>query len=263
MKTRHNIFASLAWTAILFGGFSLTAEANTLTFSGTINQVTGGTSFDIWKFKVQSAGTFTVDLAAYEATQSSTTALGYASNDINGDGKLTWLDPDTHFYKDDGHLDATDALVRCDDTANNCAVYQNGLDAGTSPVVVTTHLQSEAAADGSVHFRRDPWFDATFAAVGDYLFLVADYRLTPDEAEGGYNGFGGSADAFSAPSGFLNPILDHADYRVTLSSDSLSFSRVDNTITVTAVPLPAAVWLFCSALVGIGTIGGRNMKIAA
>ncbi|MCK9606953.1 MAG: VPLPA-CTERM sorting domain-containing protein [Methylomonas sp.] len=253
---QHISFLALA--GILGTGFANTVAANTLTFAGTINQVAGGTSFDTWKFIIQSAGTFTVDLAAYEATQSSTSSAGYVSHDINGDGELTWLDPDTHFYQDDGHLDAIDALVRCDDTQNNCAVYQNGLDASSSPVVVNSHLQSESALDGTVHFRRDPWFDTTFAAAGNYLFLVADYRLTPAEAEGGYNGFGGSPDSFSAPSGFVEPILDHADYKVTLSSDTLNFSISGNTITVTAVPVPAAFWLFGSALVSMGAIGRRK-----
>lgn len=237
--------------------FMAPAQANTLQFSGTIHQVTGGTSFDTWKFNVQTAGSFTVDVAAYEASQSSTTAAGYYTSDINGDGELTWLDPDTYFYKSDGHLDAVDALVRCDDTQNNCAVYQNGLTATTSPVVLTTHLQSETPVDGSVHFRRDPWFDVTIAA-GEYLYLVADYLLSPAEAAGGYNGFGGSADTFSKPTGFVNPIVDHADYRVTLSSNTLNFSLSGNTITVSQVPVPAAVWLFGSALTGLAAFGRRK-----
>lgn len=237
--------------------FMAPAQANTLQFSGTINQVTGGTSFDTWKFNVQTAGSFTVDVAAYEASQSNTATAGYYTSDINGDGELTWLDPDTYFYKNDGHLDAVDALVRCDDTQNNCAVYQNGLTASTSPVAVTTHLQSETPVDGSVHFRRDPWFDVTIAA-GDYLYLVADYLLSPAEAAGGYNGFGGSADTFSKPTGFVNPILDHADYRVTLSSNTLNFSISGNTITVSQVPVPAAVWLFGSALGGLAAFGRRK-----
>lgn len=257
-----NTLLSLALAGIFSSGFAGSAQANSITLSGTINQVTGGTSFDTWKFNIRSAGSITVDLAAYEATQSSVSTAGYANVDINGDGELTWLDPDTHFYKDDGHLDAIDAIVRCDDTQNNCAVYQNGLDADSSPIVVSSHLQAESSLDGSAHFRRDPWFDATFNAAGDYLFLVADYRLTPAEAEGGYNGFGGSPDTFSAPSGFVDPILDHGDYQITLSSDSLNFFRSGNTITVTAVPLPAAVWLFGSALLGIGAIG-RRKSVAA
>ena len=240
------------------------AQANSVVVSGTINQVTGGTSFDTWKINMQTAGTFTVDVAAYEASQSNIATPGYATNDINGDGELTWLDPDTYFYKATGNaLLATDALVRCDDTANNCAVYQNGLTSATSPAVVTTHLQTETPVDGSVHFRRDPWFDVSLQT-GNYLYLVADYLLSPAEAAGGYNGFGGSADTFSKPTGFVGTaVLDHADYRYTLSSNTLNFSVSGDTITVTSVPAPAAIWLFGSALAGFGVFGRKKSALAA
>lgn len=211
-------------------------HANTVVISGTINQVTGGTSFDTWKINMQTSGTFTVDVRGYEASQSNIATAGYYTSDLNGDGELTWLDPDTYLYKDDGQLDAVDAVVRCDDTANNCPVYQNGLTDATSPAVVTSHLQTETFVDGSIHFRRDPWFNVNLAA-GSYAYVVADYRLDPTEAAGGYNGFGGSADTFSAPSGFVSPILDHADYQVTFSSDTLNFAVSGNTITVSANPV--------------------------
>lgn len=230
------------------------AQANSITFSGTLNKLSGGTTFDTWKFDIQTAGNFTVDVLAYEASQSSTATAGYYTSDINNDGELTWLDPDTYFYNNTGNpLAATDALVRCDDTANNCAVYQNGLTAATSPIVVTTHQQSETFVDGSVHFRRDPWFDVS-AAAGNYLYLVGDYRLDPAEAAAGIN----AGDSFSAPNGFTSPILDHGDYKVTLSSSTLNFALNGNTISVTAVPVPAAVWLFGSAIAGLSAIGRRK-----
>ncbi len=241
--------------------FASTAQANSVNFSGTINKQAGGTTFDTWKFNIQSVGNFTVDLKAYEASQSSTTTAGYYAADINGDGELTWLDPDTYFYRNTGSpLIATDAIVRCDDTANNCAVYQNGLTAATSPLVVTTHQQTEAFVDGSIHFRRDPWFDVNVVSPGSYLYLVADYRLDPAEAAGGIN----AGDSFSAPTYFVGPILDHADYQVTLSSSELNFSinNLTNTITVTAVPVPGAIWLFGSALAGFGVFGRRKTIIA-
>lgn len=244
----------LVVAGLLGSALSTTAVANTLVVSGTVFKQAGGTTFDTWKMNMSSAGTFTVDVRAYEASQSSTTATGYHAADLNGDGELTWLDPDTYFYQDTGlSLQAADALVRCDDTGNNCPVYQNGLTAATSPVVVTSHLQSEAPVDGSIHFRRDPWFDVN-AAAGSYLFLVADYLLSPGEAAGGIN----ANDSFSPPSGFVNPITDHADYQVTFSSDTLHFELSGNTISVTAVPVPAAVWLLGSALAGIGVTGRRR-----
>lgn len=234
--------------------------ANQLTINGTLNKLTGGTTFDTWKFKILGTGTFTVDVAAYEASQSNINTAGYYTHDINGDGELTWLDADTYFYHNTGNaLAATDAIVRCDDTANNCAVYQNGLTAATSPLVVTTHQQSEPAQDGSVHFRRDPWFDVSVVAPGDYLYLVADYLLSPAEAATGING----GDNFSVPTGFTSPITNHADYRVTFSSDTLAFSLSGNTITVSQVPVPAAAWLFGSALFGLVGITRRKSPAMA
>lgn len=235
------------------------AQANTLSFSGTLFKNASGTSFDTWKFNIQTAGSFTVDVAAYEASQSNIATAGYYTSDINGDGELTWLDPDTYFYKDTGAaLQATDAIVRCDDTANNCAVYQNGLNAATSPLVVTTHQQNETFLDGSVHYRRDPWFEVNTVTPGNYLYLIADYLLSSTEAQGGIN----SNDSFSSPSGFVSPITDHADYRITLSSDTLNFSLNGSVITVTAVPLPGALGLFASAFAGLGLLGRRQIKAA-
>ena len=232
--------------------------SSTAAVSGTLYKQTGGTTFDTWKINVLTAGTFTVDLRAYEASQSSTTAAGYFASDLNGDGELTWLDADTYFYKDDGHLDAADALVRCDDTQNNCAVYQNGLTAVTSPAVVTTRLQSDTPVDGSIHFRRDPWFDVTLAA-GNYLYLVADFRLDPAEAASGING----NDNFSPPSNFVNPTLDHADYQITFSSNTLKFQVNGDNITVSQVPLPVAGWLFGSAFIGIGILTRKKTGMMA
>lgn len=248
---------SIALTGLLGSLFITPALANTVVVSGTLLKDATGTTFDTWNINMPVAGAFTVDVRAYEASQSNINTAGYYAADLNGDGELTWLDPDTHFYLNDGHLDATDALVRCDDTGNNCPVYQNGLTALTSPVTVVSHAQAETFVDGSIHFRRDPWFDVTMAA-GSYSYLIADYSLSTAEAASGING----NDNFSAPSGFANPILDHADYQITFSSDTLNFSVSGNTINVAAVPVPAAVWLFGSAVAGFTALGRRKQSQA-
>jgi hypothetical protein len=230
--------------------------ANSLVVDGAILKNDLGTTFDAWTFKILGAGSFTVDVAAYEASQSSVTAAGYYTHDINGDGELTWLDPDTYFYHDTGAIQATGAIFRCDDVQNNCggatgaSNYFNGYTPETSPLTRTSRLQSEAPVDSSAHFRRDPWYDVTVNTAGDYLFLIADFRLDPAEAAAGING----GDSFSAPTGFAGPVLDHADYRVTFSSSDMLFSLDGNTIVVSPIP-EAQTWAML--LAGLSFIGWR------
>jgi len=243
---------------LLSGAIATTAQANALDVSGTLYRLTTGpllgTTFDTWRVNMQAAGSFTVDVLAYEASQSNVVTAGYFTSDLNGDGQLTWLDPDTYFYRDTGTLRAADALVRADDINNNTPVYQNGLTEVTSPVKVTSLTQAEGATDGSIHFRRDPAYTVT-AEPGNYLLLIADFRLDPAEAEGGIN----TNDNFSPPTGFIDPITDHAAYHLAFRSDSLNFSLDGTTITVSPVPLPAAAWLFGSGLAAMAGIARRRM----
>lgn len=244
---RAAIAAGLALAAIG------SAQANTLSVNGTLFLQAGGTSFDTWKVVMTTAGSFSVDVLAYEASQSNTSTAGYFAADLNGDGELTWLDPDTHWYLDDGSASLTSAnhLARCDDIANNCATVN------TATISLATRTQAQGAADGSIHFRRDPAFDITLAA-GNYRYVMSDYRLTDAEAAAGIN----SGDTFSAPGGFVGPILDHGDYRITFSSDTLHFAVSGDTITVSQVPLPGAVWLFGGVLAGFG-VSVRRKALAA
>jgi len=171
---------------------------------------------------------------------------------LNGDGELTWLDLETHWYLDDGSanpLSAANHLARCDDIANNCATV------GNSTISLATRTQAQGAADGSIHFRRDPAFDVTLAA-GSYQYAIADYRLTDAEARAGIN----TGDSFSAPHAYVDPILDHGDYRITFSSATLNFALNGETITVSQVPLPGAVWLFASAVFGL-RLGIRRKRM--
>ncbi|MCQ8181061.1 hypothetical protein NP603_08075 [Methylomonas sp. SURF-1] len=229
------------------------AQANTLVVDGTLFRQAAGTTFDVWNIAMQTAGSFSVDLVAYEASQNNVATAGYATADLNGDGELTWLDPDTHWYQDDGSagLSAANHLARCDDIANNCATVSTGT------ISLTTRSQEQGAADGSIHFRRDPAFDIALAA-GAYRYVIADYRLTDAEAAAGIN----SGDSFSAPGGYANPILDYADYRITFSSDTLNFALSGNTITVSQVPLPGTVWLFGSVVAGWSLSARRKAATA-
>lgn len=221
---------SLALLCLISGTFVSSVSASTLTVTGIITESDAGTTFDTWKIKMVNAGAFKVNLLAFESTSNSADE----ASDINGDGEFTYLDPDTYFYKDTGgSLVAADLLARCDDINNNC-------DTVDTPTIKLSSLsQAEGAADGSIHYRRDPAFNVELIS-GDFLYLVADYRLKPSEAEAGIN----SGD------GIRNDPL-YADYQVTFSSDTMKFDVSGNTITVSSVPVPATAWLFASGLAGL------------
>lgn len=212
------------------GVFISSASANTIIVSGTIYETNAGTNFDTWKINMVNAGAFKVNLLAHESTDNDVNN----SSDINGDGEFTYLDPDTYFYTDTGNpLVEGDFLARCDDINNNCDTID------TPSIKLSSLDQAEGASDGSIHFRRDPAFEVELTT-GNFLYLVADYRLKPSEAEAGING-GDS---------IRNDLL-HADYQIIFSSDTMHLGVSGNTITVSSVPVPAAVWLFGTGLVGL------------
>lgn len=113
----------------------------------------------------------------------------------------------------------------------------------TSTIQLSSLTEAEGATDGSIHHRRDPAFNVTLAA-GEYLYLMADYRLKPSDAEAGFD-FGNEI------CNLTDEVEGHADYRITFSSDTLNFNVSGNSINVSAVPVPAAFWLFGSAIFGL------------
>ncbi|OAI09900.1 hypothetical protein A1359_18155 [Methylomonas lenta] len=241
-------FIKILTAAALISGSSLAPAqaANSLEINGSLFQLVDGTTFDSWKIVMPTAGSFKVNVLAYESTDNTVAN----AQDINGDGEFTYIDPDTHFWLNDGSANplsnAANHLARCDDIGNNC------------PAVDTANFKLDdlgavfGASDGSIHAQRDPAYEVTLAA-GNYLFVMADYRLTEAEAAGGIN----TGDTIRN-----TDVGGHGDYRVTFSSDNLRFSLSGDTITVSQVPVPAAVWLFGSAIIGMIGIGRRKVVAA-
>ncbi len=228
----------LPLTMILSSLVISSVQANTVSVSGNILYTSQngqwGTTYDKWNINMLDAGSFKVNVQAFESTSNSADD----AVDINGDGEFTYLDPDTYFYKNTGNpLVADDFLARCDDINNNC----NTID--TATLKLSSLTEAEGATDGSIHFRRDPAFNVTLAA-GEYLYLMADYRLSTSDAEDGFD-FGNKI------RNLPDEIEGHADYMITFSSDTMHFDVSGNSINVSAVPVPAAFWLFGSAIFGL------------
>lgn len=240
-------FIKILTTAVLISGTTLAPAqaANSLEINGSLFQLANGTTFDVWKIVMPTAGSFKVNVLAYESTDNTTAN----ARNLNGDGEFTYIDADTHFWLDDGSANpltnAANHLARCDDIANNC----NPID---TPDFKLNDLGTDfGASDGSIH-KRDPAYEVTLAA-GNYLFVMADYRLTETEAAAGING----------TDTIRNTVVGgHGDYRVTFSGDNLSFSLSGNSIVVSQVPVPATAWLFGSAIIGMIGIGRRKVVAA-
>ena len=245
--TRLNKLTIVAAMTTLIGALSSQAQAaNTLVINGNLQQLDNGSTFDIWKINMQATGSFKMNVQAYESTDNTTAN----AVDLNDDGEFTYIDPDTHFWLDDGSsnplTNAAHHLARCDDIANNCPVIN------TADFKLNDLGASFGASDGSIHFQRDPAYEVTMAA-GNYLFIMADYRLTDTEAAAGINT--GDSIRNTSPGG-------HGDYRISLSSDDLHFSLAGDTITLSQVPLPGAAWLFGSAVLGMISVNRRKSLVA-
>ena len=203
------VLAALAFPLAIL---PLAASADTQSASGTIFKTAEGTTVDYWKIDVTTAGTLTIDVLAYESTDN-TLANG---RDLNHDGVITFLDPDTSLFHYDGSRIATsDWMLRCDDVGNSNGVCGNG-----------------GLADGSIS-HRDPYFSVALTP-GSYLYVVGDYRTTPEEAVAKLN----AGDSLRNGGTF-------GTYSFTVSSNDAGFS-------VSAVPEPES---FAMLLAGLGLIG--------
>jgi hypothetical protein len=252
-------------------------RANTLEIYGQLeaNAQLTTTTIDEYHFVMQATGTMNVSVLGYDASQNSTSTAGYYTQDVNlgnplekTPGELTWLDPDTQWWYDDPNgLTNSDAIIRCDDLANNCPKYAgtSSLNSSTAvsglPISVTSEPLSALGGDGSIN-KRDPWYNATFSQTGNYLLAIGQYYSKYSEVESGIHSGGFT----EYPTGYANPIVSYANYELILSSSTLDFSQNGMTITVTAaepsaVPLPGAVWSFLAGMMGLFAFSNRKESL--
>ncbi|OAI04852.1 hypothetical protein A1353_12295 [Methylomonas methanica] len=226
----------------LLGLSSAQAEVVNGTIYKTVDPVHGaGTTIDFYSFSLSSAANVVIDVLANEGYAAGWGAHPGAYVDLNGDGELTLADSQFRIFQDTVSLDTE--IVSGDD----------------SPAY-TIPGNTGGWADGSL-LSRDSYL-ATALDVGNYIIAFGDYSLTIEEAVLGFN----KGDTITGATG-LNPVTgatgqDHFDYQITLTAtDYVTGANLPLTITgegVSAVPVPGAVWLFGSALAGLGVFGKRR-----
>lgn len=198
------------------------AQAATATVSGTIYQLTNpnATTIDYWAINLSAEAIIEIDVRANEGFLTSLPGPPGAYSDLNGDGEITLADTQFRIYQDTVSA-ATEVA-----TADDSAAYTTGLGDGW--------------ADGTLN-SRDSYGQWQLGA-GSYIMAFGDYQLTTADAIGGLN----TGDT-------LGSNQTHTDYQITITAD------VPFTVSpVTAVPIPAAVWLFGSALTGFGLFGRKQ-----
>ncbi len=214
---------TLVASAILASLVAAPAYAGTKVVSGTIFQNAAGTTVDWWRIDMPTGGTLTIDVLAYESSDN-TIANGV---DLNGDGKITFLDPDTNLFRySGGPLSASNWILRCDDTGNS-----NG---SCAPTI--------GSADGSIN-KRDPYFTVSLDP-GSYIYAMGDYRTTTEEAIARLN----AGDTLRN-----STLADSGAYRITFSSTA-AFS-------VSAVPEPETCAMLLAGLGLMGTIARRRRNL--
>jgi hypothetical protein len=132
---------------------------------------------------------------------------------------------------------AIDLLFDASIVQVNSAILHTPVDLGSSPGTID-NLGGNLDALGF----------ATFAGVGDGMFNFATVEFETV-------GFGTSALA-------LQDANDLVFEWANGIGDAVAFSATDGSVTVSAVPLPAAAWMMLSALIGIAGIARKTPAAA-
>ena len=113
---------------------------------------------------------------------------------------------------------------------------------------ITGNDDAALGADGSVH-NYDSQIAWTFATAGTYSVSVGQLSYSLSDALLGYQVNRSYAD-------YTNTGKTHGDWQLTFNVQAGSLSNVTN--GVSAVPVPAAVWLFGSGLIGLIGVARRK-----
>lgn len=197
------------------------AQAATSTVSGTIYQqaTPAGTTIDYWKVVLSADSVFELDVLANEGYLTSKPGPPGAYVDLNGDGEITLMDSHLRIYKNS--VATANEVANADDTA----AYSDGT--------------ADGWADGTVN-TRDSYGMWEFTA-GTYIVAFGDYNIQAPDPIAGLN----TGDT-------LPSSQTHADYQIKFTAD------VPFTVTPNPVPVPAAIWLFGSAISGFGLFGRKK-----
>lgn len=156
-------------------------------------------------------------------------------------------------------------------SGNGLSGNGNGADFGLIHLDTSAHVSISVAADTSVASQLitgftvySGWDTGTTSVRAQSWNHLANNPL----GSTGLNYLGSSSTAIAGGSSTLDlGLLAAGNYSLFIGGNKdligLVHDRYTATITASAVPLPAAAWLFASALAGFGLIGRRNKALVA
>ena len=139
-----------------------------------------------------------------------------------------WSWVDVNGDGEDSFIDSVVYVFK--DTVAESNLYTSNDDASGSDV---------GREDGSI--RNNDSYISQYFEPGNYILTISDYAFDIDEAVAGLN------QNCTIP--YTSGVGDHGDYQITFTGD------------VSVVPIPGAIWLFGSGLLGL--IGIRRKKLKA
>jgi hypothetical protein len=240
MKFSNNYRAMPGKTAAAVAIALLTAgPVSAAQVSGTIYQRIGGpanvngTTVDRYDITLPVAAILEVDMRANESYTGSIAAPPGALVDLNGDGEYTAMDGHMRLY--DGTLEVG---IADDSSAYSAPGNSNGW------------------ADGSIS-SRDSYMLLNLGA-GTYSLFVGDFNMTAADTQIQFN-----------PGDTLANNQTKVDYALSINAFDNYDTDVNGNpiwgnpvaVSVAPVPVPAAAWLFGSALAGFGAIGRRRAAV--
>ena len=178
--------------------FSVAASAAPIVVDGTINRISGNavgnsisagfttTEVDYIPFFF-AGGSFpvTIDVRSYE--RSSTAP--FAQQDLNGDGRIAYIDPTIYLFRNDGALDLSDYTGQ------------------------TSEFSFNTFGDGSISFL-DPYLSlVNVLTAGNYLVAIGSDDLTLQSALSGINA------QSIGPIGPNDTVAASGAYRVTINAE--------------------------------------------
>ncbi len=221
---RKSILALLSLSLFVFGNTICMNVATAAVVSGNIYGTGLGSTVDQWSFTANTTGSVTIDALSWERENATKNGI-----DVNGDGELAFFDTYIYLFADDGTLDAADMIAYNDDSANT---YADG---------------SISSADSYLSLVLSP---------GDYIIAIGAFSLDIGDAIDGFNdgnNFPARCNGVIGEQCFFELYNDHGDYQLTMTGDITA-------PTLSAVPVPAAVWLFSSGLIGLIGVAKRKAR---